>query len=99
MSEEPYLLVEKCGSNRGVPIYVITKYTPGSDNIPTRTREIRCMDLGAEAMGTYKAREGGCTYIQFKNEINDFRCMGCGMDFSKHYLRHSALIECRGLPE
>jgi len=25
---EPYLLVEKCGSNRGNPIYVITKYIP-----------------------------------------------------------------------
>lgn len=25
------------------------------------------MDLGAEAMGTYKAREGGCTYIQVRN--------------------------------
>ena len=24
------------------------------------------MDLGAEAMGTYKAREGGCTYIQVR---------------------------------
>jgi hypothetical protein len=25
---EPHLLVEKCGSNRGNPIYVITKYIP-----------------------------------------------------------------------
>lgn len=27
-STEPYLLVEKCGSARGVPIYVITKHIP-----------------------------------------------------------------------
>jgi len=72
-STEPYLLVEKCGSARGVPIYVITKHTPVRGGHPNRTREIRCMDLGAEAMGTYKAQQGGCTYIQFKNELNDFR--------------------------
>lgn len=56
------------------------------------------MDLGAEAMGTYKAQQGGCTYIQFKNELNDIRCTGCGMDFNKFYLRQSGLIEVRGLP-
>ena len=27
-STDPYLLVEKCGSTRGVPIYVITKHVP-----------------------------------------------------------------------
>jgi hypothetical protein len=98
-STEPYLLVEKCGSERGVPIYVITKHIPYAGGYPSRTREIRCMDLGAEAMGTYKARQGGCTYIQFKNELNDFRCTGCGMEFSKFYLRQSALIEIKGLPD
>jgi hypothetical protein len=25
------------------------------------------MDLGAEAMGTYKAHQGGCTYIQVRD--------------------------------
>jgi hypothetical protein len=25
------------------------------------------MDLGAEAMGTYKAQQGGCTYIQVRD--------------------------------
>jgi len=98
MSEaaEPYLLVEKCGSERGVPIYVITKHTPSAGGYPSRTREIRCMDLGAEAMGTY---EGGCTYIQFKNELNDFRCTGCHKEFSKYILRQSALIEIKELPD
>jgi len=98
-STEPYLLVEKCGSTRGVPIYVITKHTPATGGYSSRTREIRCMDLGGEAMGTYKARQGGCTYIQFKNELNDLRCTGCGMDFSKFYLKQSALIDIKGLPD
>ncbi|KZP03046.1 hypothetical protein FIBSPDRAFT_521946 [Athelia psychrophila] len=94
---DPYLLVEKCGSNRGIPIFVITKYTP-SPGRASRTREIRCQDLGEEAMGSYKAQQGGCSYIQFKNEKDDFRCSGCGQDFSKKYLRQSALIEVRDLP-
>jgi len=97
-STEPYLLVEKCGSARGVPIYVITKHIPATGRYPYRTREIRCMDLGAEAMGSYKATQGGCTYIQFRNETDDLRCMNCGMDFAKTFLRASGLIEVRGLP-
>ncbi|KAI6005969.1 hypothetical protein EDD15DRAFT_693462 [Pisolithus albus] len=64
--DEPHLLVEKCGSSRGRPIYVITKHTP--DKYHTRTREIRCMDLGLEALGSYWVRQGGCTQIQFFNE-------------------------------
>lgn len=27
------------------------------------------MDLGAEAMGTYKAQQGGCTYIQVRDRL------------------------------
>jgi len=97
-SSEPYLLVEKCGSQRGNPIYVITKYSPATGGYPSRTREIRCMDLGSEAFGTYKALQGGCSQIQFFNDVDDLKCTKCGQDFSKFYLRQSALIEVKGLP-
>ncbi|TFY81015.1 hypothetical protein EWM64_g2994 [Hericium alpestre] len=96
-SAEPYLLVEKCGSMRGTPIYVITKHIPASVGYST-TREIRCMDLGEEALGSYKAKQGGCTQIQYYNETSDLRCTNCGMDFSKFYLRQNLFIEIRGLP-
>jgi hypothetical protein len=99
---EPYLLVEKCGSQRGNPIYVITKYSPSVSLLPnvretqerlqsnrwipnadSKTsdcdyvyavsnplqREIRCMDLGAEAFGTYKALQGGCSQIQASADL------------------------------
>ncbi|KAL4074464.1 hypothetical protein V8B97DRAFT_1695400 [Scleroderma yunnanense] len=97
---EPYLLVEKCGSSRGKPIYVITN---ASNTYPIgRTREIRCMDVGAEALGSYKTRQGGCTQIQFFNESLSgvLKCTNaeCGMEFSKTNLRDSAYIEVRGLP-
>jgi len=95
---EPHLLVEKCGSSRRNPIYVITKHIPPSDGYPSRTREIRCMDLGREALGSYKAREGGCTHIQFFNESDSLTCTGCGMEFSKAMLRQNAYIEIKGLP-
>ncbi|KAI0318957.1 hypothetical protein OF83DRAFT_1055907, partial [Amylostereum chailletii] len=61
-------------------------------------REIRCMDLGAEAFGTYKAKQGGCSQIQFFNETSDLKCTNCGMEFSKFYLRQNVLVEVRGLP-
>lgn len=83
---------------RGTPIYVITKYIPASGGYPATTREIRCMDLGGEALGNYKAQQGGCTQIQFFNEPSDLRCTACGMDFSKFYLRQNLFIEVRGLP-
>jgi len=98
---EPYLLVEKCGSSRGKPIYVITKHTPATATYPSRTREIRCMDLGEEALGAYKARQGGCTQIQFFNESSgNLKCTNseCGMEFSKASLRHNAYIQIEGLP-
>ncbi|EIM89991.1 uncharacterized protein STEHIDRAFT_119058 [Stereum hirsutum FP-91666 SS1] len=60
-------------------------------------REIRCMDLGDEALGSRKAQEGGCTQIQFFDDNTDLRCGGCGMLFSKFYLSKS-FIEVRGLP-
>ncbi|KAG0707798.1 hypothetical protein DFH29DRAFT_598409 [Suillus ampliporus] len=40
-------------------------------------REIRCMDLGGEALGSYKARQGGCTHIQFFNQAEHLKCTGC----------------------
>ncbi|KAI0062293.1 hypothetical protein BV25DRAFT_1804301, partial [Artomyces pyxidatus] len=61
-------------------------------------REIRCMDLGDTALGNYKASQGGCTQIQFFNEVSDLRCTNCGNEFSKFYLRQNLLIEVRGLP-
>ncbi|KAI6150796.1 hypothetical protein BKA82DRAFT_4119839 [Pisolithus tinctorius] len=97
--DEPHLLVEKCGSSRGRPIYVITKHTP--DRYHSRTREIRCMDLGPEALGSYRARQGGCTQIQFFNESSGvLKCTNadCGMEFSKTSLRDNPYIEVRGLP-
>ncbi|KAA1471204.1 hypothetical protein DENSPDRAFT_837142 [Dentipellis sp. KUC8613] len=97
-STEPFLLVEKCGSNRGRPIYVITKHMPAAGGDPARTREIRCMDLGEEALGSYKAQQGGCTQIQFYNDTNDLKCTNCGMEFSKFYLRQNLFLEVRGLP-
>ncbi|KAG1831797.1 hypothetical protein EV424DRAFT_1313811, partial [Suillus variegatus] len=64
-------------------------------------REIRCMDLGGEALGSYKARQGGCTHIQV-GDLNIFifcySCTGCGMEFSKVMLRQNAYIEIKGLP-
>ncbi|KAG1782462.1 hypothetical protein EV702DRAFT_1192139 [Suillus placidus] len=95
---EPYLFVEKCGSTRGNPIYVITKYIPAMNGYSSRTREIRCMDLGGEALGSYKARQGGCTHIQFFNHPEHLNCTGCGMEFSKVMLRQNAYIEIKGLP-
>jgi len=56
------------------------------------------MDLGSEAFGTYKALQGGCSQIQFFNDVDDLKCTKCGQDFSKFYLRQSALIEVKGLP-
>ncbi|KAG2064629.1 hypothetical protein BDR04DRAFT_1109817 [Suillus decipiens] len=41
----------------------------------SRTREIRCMDLGGEALGSYKARQGGCTHIQFFNQPEYLKCV------------------------
>jgi len=97
-STEPFLLVEKCGSARGVPIYVITKYIPVKAGYPSRTREIRCMDLADEALGGKKAMQGGCSQIQFFNEVDYLRCTKCDMDFSKFYLKQNIYIEVRGLP-
>jgi len=57
------------------------------------------MDLGREALGNYKAEEGGCTHIQFYNETQYLRCIKCGNEFSKFYLRKDLFIEIRGLPE
>lgn len=62
---------------------------------------MRCMDLGAEALGSYKARQGGCTQIQFFNESSGvLKCTNadCGMEFSKISLRDNPYIEVRGLP-
>ncbi|KAN0077316.1 hypothetical protein V8E55_011171 [Tylopilus felleus] len=98
---EPYLLVEKCGASRGKPIYVITKHIPTTDAYPDRTREIRCMDLGAEALGSFKAKQGGCTQIQFFNEASGhLKCTNpeCGMEFSKASLQDNAYIQIQGLP-
>jgi len=57
------------------------------------------MDLGKEALGNYKAEEGGCSQTQFFNGTSDMRCTKCGMEFSKFYLRKDLYIEIRGLPE
>ncbi|KAF8844994.1 hypothetical protein BDN67DRAFT_962469 [Paxillus ammoniavirescens] len=100
---EPYLLVEKCGSSRGKPIYVITKHIPATTTYPSRTREIRCMDLGGEALGSYKARQGGCTQIQiqfFNESSGNLKCTNseCGMEFSKASLQDNAYIQIQGLP-
>ncbi|KAN0123883.1 hypothetical protein V8E52_002373 [Russula decolorans] len=97
-STEPYLLIEQCGSKYGRLIYVITEHIPASGGYPASTREIRCMDLGMTALGNWKAQQGGCTHIQFFNEINDLKCTNCGMEFSKHYLRQNLLMEVRGVP-
>ncbi|KAF8275046.1 hypothetical protein EI94DRAFT_20776 [Lactarius quietus] len=111
-STEPYLLIEQCGSKYGRLIYVITEHIPASEGYPASTREIRCMDLGKTALGNWKAQQGGCTHIQFFNEINDLngvplclfvstrsrRCTNCNMEFSKHYLRQNLLMEVRGVP-
>jgi len=97
-STEPYLLIEQCGSKYGRPIYVITEHVPASGGYPASTREIRCMDLGKTALGNWKAQQGGCTHIQFFNEIDDLKCTNCGMEFSKHYLRQNLLMEVRGVP-
>ncbi|KIL00433.1 hypothetical protein PAXRUDRAFT_237163 [Paxillus rubicundulus Ve08.2h10] len=68
---------------------------------PSRTREIRCMDLGGEALGSYKARQGGCTQIQFFNESSgNLKCTNseCAMEFSKASLQDNAYIQIQGLP-
>jgi len=96
---EPYLLIEKCGSLRGEPIYIITKYTPSKGNYAAKAYSIRCMDLGKEALGNYKAEEGGCSQTQFFNGASDLRCTKCGMEFSKFYLRQEPYIEVKGLPD
>jgi len=56
------------------------------------------MDLGEEALGSYKARQGGCTQIQFFNEADNLKCTNCGLEFSKMYLRQNAYIEIKDLP-
>ncbi|KAF8447993.1 hypothetical protein L210DRAFT_2830466 [Boletus edulis BED1] len=72
-----------------------------TDTYPSRTREIRCMDLGGEALGTFKAKQGGCTQIQFFNEASGhLQCTNpeCGMEFSKASLQDNAYIQIQGLP-
>ncbi|KAH9005121.1 hypothetical protein EDB86DRAFT_1719979 [Lactarius hatsudake] len=76
-STEPYLLIEQCGSKYGRLIYVITEHIPASGEHPASVREIRCMDLGKTALGNWKAQQGGCTHIQFFNEINDLKWDPC----------------------
>ncbi|KAI5124540.1 hypothetical protein M0805_003062 [Coniferiporia weirii] len=99
MSSEPYLLVEKCGALRGEPIYIINKHTPARGNYPAKAVSIRCMDLGKEALGNYKAEEGGCSQTQFFNGVSDLRCTKCGMEFSKFLMRKEPYVQVRNLPE
>jgi len=98
-SSEPFLLIEKCGSHRGEPVYIITKHIPAKGINPARAYSIRCMDLGKEALGNYKAEEGGCSQTQFLNGPSDMRCLKCGMEFSKFYLHKELYLEIRGIPE
>ncbi|KAL5529161.1 hypothetical protein ACEPAG_5135 [Sanghuangporus baumii] len=98
MSSDPYLMVEKCGSLRGEPIYIITKHVPARGNYPEKAVSIRCMDLGKEALGNYKAEEGGCSHTQFINGATDLRCANCGTEFSKYLMRREPYIAVRGLP-
>jgi hypothetical protein len=52
-STEPYLLVEKCGSARGVPIYVITKHIPSVHGYLGRPVILRILH---SATGGYPSR-------------------------------------------
>ena len=58
-STDPYLLVEKCGSARGVPIYVITKHTPSV----RYCRRYCVSDIYRSATGGYPPRTVCATRI------------------------------------
>ncbi|PAV23718.1 hypothetical protein PNOK_0078600 [Pyrrhoderma noxium] len=95
---DPYLVVEQCGTLRNEPVYIINKHTPEKGNYPAKIVSIRCMDLGKEALGNYKAEEGGCSTNQFVDAISDLRCAKCGMEFSKYLMRQEPYIHIKGLP-
>jgi len=100
-SRDPYLLIELCDDTtvHGRPVYKVTKHVPAEGGNPATTLIIRCIDLGREALGNYKAEEGGCSQYLFFNETKDLRCAKCGMDFSKSYLGKDLYLEVKGIPD
>jgi hypothetical protein len=56
--------------------------------------ELRCRDLWWRGY----AVDQGCNYVQYIDEPYDLRCYGCGLKFSKLYLRQAALISIEGVP-
>ncbi|KAF8478707.1 hypothetical protein DFH94DRAFT_694056 [Russula ochroleuca] len=73
-----YVITEHIPASGGYPASTVGQ-TPLVDDVRSddhlffRKREIRCMDLGMTALGNWKAQQGGCTHIQFFNEINDLK--------------------------
>jgi len=61
---EPHLLVEKCGSNRGNPIYVITKHIPSVVSFSLSESKLRAdAFISALAMAIQVGRWGQLTFF------------------------------------
>jgi hypothetical protein len=60
---EPYLLVEKCGSERGVPIYVITKHIPSVHG--HLHRSVSMLKISRSATGGYPKRTVRAALLRF----------------------------------
>ncbi|KAG2050726.1 hypothetical protein BDR06DRAFT_939994, partial [Suillus hirtellus] len=62
----------------------------------SRTREIRCMDLGGEALGSYKARQGGCTHIQVGDIDSRRKVISIFHHHMSQFFNHAEYLNCTG---
>ncbi|KAG9019494.1 hypothetical protein FRB90_001566 [Tulasnella sp. 427] len=62
---------------------------------PPGELEFRCVDLWREA---FRVMDQGCSYTQFYNDPEHLRCKGCGLLFSKLYLRSALLLTIEAVP-
>ncbi|KAG8937276.1 hypothetical protein FRC03_006728 [Tulasnella sp. 419] len=70
------------------PLYAIIKHIPPNGRHAGGELELRCVDLWKDAY----ALDQGCSYTQFLDDPEHLKCKGCGLSFSKFYLRSSLLI-------
>ncbi|KAG8954491.1 hypothetical protein FRC04_011818 [Tulasnella sp. 424] len=62
---------------------------------PPGELEFRCVDLWREA---FRVMDQGCSYTQFYNDPEHMRCKGCGLLFSKLYLRSAFVLTIEAVP-
>jgi len=94
--DEEFIYVTQRGIARDrKPIYCIIKNIPSNGRSPPGELEIRCVDLWRDA---FRVLDQGCSYTQFYDDPEHLRCRGCGMQFSKFYLRSALLMTIRAIP-